>query len=165
MQSRPKLEISKTAAEKLANIIGYSIFIGALLYAIIAFPFLPPEVPMHFGSGGEVNRYGSKYEMIILIVIPFFIIPMLEALERFPEMHNYPKRMNEANIEAFYLNSRKLLNSTKNGVLIIFAVIFIEITKYGILEQSTFGVFMIPLILVLALGPIAWAMFKRRKIK
>lgn len=165
MQKRPKLDIPKTAAEKLANVIGYSIFTGALLYVIIAFPFMPSEVPMHFGSGGEVNRYGSKYEMIILIVIPFFMIPMLEALERFPEMHNYPRRMNESNVEAFYLNSRQLMNVTKNGVLIIFAVIFIEIINYGILEQSTFGIFMLPLIIVSALGPIAWAMFRRRKIK
>lgn len=165
MQTRPKLDIPKTAAEKLANIIGYSIFIGTLLYVIIAFPFLPSEVPMHFGSGGEVNRYGSKYEMIVLVVIPFFIIPMLEALERFPEMHNYPRRLNESNIEAFYLNSRKLMNFMKNGVLIIFAVIFIEIINYGLLEMSTFGVFMVPLIIVLGLAPIVWIMFKRRKIK
>ena len=165
MQPRPKLDIPKTAAEKLANIIGYSIFIGALLYVIITFPFLAPEVPMHFGSGGEVNRYGSKYEMIILVVIPFFMIPILEALEKRPEMHNYPRRLNETNIEAFYLNSRKLMNFTKNGVLIIFSVIFIEIINYGLLETSTFGVFLIPLILVLSLGPIVWILFERRKIK
>ncbi|SDL06549.1 DUF1648 domain-containing protein [Lacicoccus qingdaonensis] len=165
MQTRPKLDIPKTAAEKVYNIIGYSIFTGALVYAIITFPFLPAEVPMHFGSAGEVNRYGSKYEMIILIVIPFFIIPMLEALERVPEMHNYPKRMDESTVEAFYLNSRQLMNATKNGVLVIFAVIFIEIINYGVLDQSTFGVFMIPLIIILALGPIVWAMLGRRKIK
>ena len=120
---------------------------------------------MHFGSGGEVNRYGSKYEMIILVVIPFFMIPILEALEKHPEMHNYPRRLNETNIEAFYLNSRKLMNFTKNGVLIIFSVIFIEIINYGLLETSTFGVFLIPLILVLSLGPIVWILFERRKIK
>lgn len=165
MQRRSKLDIPKTAAERLTNITGYSIFIGAFVYAVTAFPFLPAEVPIHFGSDGEVNRYGSKYEMIILIIIPFFMIPMLEALERVPEMHNYPKRMNESNIGAFYLNSRQLLNVTKNGVLIIFAVLFIEITNYGISDQSTFGIFMIPLLIVLALGPIVWAMLRRRKIK
>lgn len=165
MQTQPKLDSPKTAAEKLTNIIGYTIFIGALLYAVIAFPFLPAEVPMHFNSAGGADRYGSKYEMIVLIIIPFFIIPMLEALERVPEMHNYPKRINESNAEAFYLNSRQLMNVTKNGVLIIFAVIFIEIINYGILDQSTFGIFMIPLIVVLALGPIVWSMSRRRIIK
>lgn len=164
MTKRPKLEIPKTKAEKLANVIGYSIFIGALLYVIISFPFLPAEIPMHF-SGGEVNRYGSPYEMIILIVVPFLMIPMLEGLERFPEMHNYPRRMDESNVRDFYLNSRQILNFSKNACLIIFAVVFIEIINHGFIGTSTFGAFLLPLILALALGPVIWGLWERRKIK
>lgn len=165
MKERPKLDIPKTMSERVANIIGYSFFIGALIYVIITFPSLPAEVPAHFGADGEVNRYGSKYEMIVLVVIPLFLIPGLEALERFPEMHNYPQRMDESNIEEFYLNSRTLLNLIKNGTLILFAVIFIEIINHGLTGTSTFGASLTPLILLLVLGPIAWKMIERRKIK
>ena len=42
-----------------------------------------------------------------------------------PEWHNYPKRMNEENVEQFYLLSRKILNQTKNLCLIIFSVIIV----------------------------------------
>ena len=164
MKERPKLNIPKTMTERVANIIGYSIFIGTLIYVIITFPSLPAEVPAHFGADGEVNRYGSKYEMIVLVVIPLFLIPGLEALERFPEMHSYPRRMNASNIEEFYLNSRILLNLTKNGTLIVFAIIFIEIINYGLIDISTFGSFLLPLILLFALGPVGW-MIERRKIR
>lgn len=165
MKERPKIVIPKTMLEKVANIIGYSIFIGALIYVIITFPFLPAEVPAHFGADGEVNRYGSKYEIIVIVVIPLFLIPGLKALERFPEMHNYPRRMNESNIEEFYLNSRMLLNLTTNGTMIVFAIIFIEIINHGLTNTSTFGAFLIPLIILLVLGPIVWKMIERKKIK
>ncbi len=33
--------------------------------ALAAIAFLPDEVPAHYGLGGEVDRYGSKYEMLI----------------------------------------------------------------------------------------------------
>ena len=165
MKERPKLVIPKTMLERVANIIGYSIFIGALIYVIITFPSLPAEVPTHFGADGEVNRYGSKYEIIVLVVIPLFLIPGLKALERFPEMHNYPRRMDESNIEEFYLNSRMLLNLTTNGTMIVFAIIFIEIINHGLIGKSIFGASLIPLIILLVLGPMAWKMIERRKIK
>ena len=165
MKNRPKLDIPKTAAEKFTNIIGYSVFIGGLIYAIINFPSLPEEVPMHFGADGEVNRYGSPYEMIILLVLPFILIPGLELLERFPQVHNYPHRMNESNAEAFYLNSRKIANFAKNSCLIIFAIVFIEITNYALTGTFLFGSLMLPLILILALGPVSWGLWGRRKIK
>lgn len=165
MQKRPKLDIPKTTVEKSANIIGYSIFIGALIYVFITFPSLSGEIPVHFGAGGEVNRYGSPFEILILLVIPVFMIPMLEALERFPEMHNYPRRMDESNVREFYLNSRKMLNFSKNACLIIFAIVFIEIINYGLDGTSTFGAFLLPLILILVMAPIAWGLITRSKIK
>ncbi|GAA3728309.1 DUF1648 domain-containing protein [Salinicoccus jeotgali] len=165
MKERPKIDIPKTLTEKTANVIGYTIFIGALIYVIITFPSLPAEVPAHFGADGEVDRYGSKYEIIVLIVIPLLLIPGLKALERFPEMHNYPKRMDASNVREFYLNSRILLNLTSNGTLIVFAVLYVEITNHGLTGSSTFGVLLMPLILLLILGPIAWKLVERSRIK
>ena len=42
-----------------------------LLVTLIAFFFLPDEVPMHFNLNNQVDRYGSKYELLIL---PFIIL-------------------------------------------------------------------------------------------
>lgn len=165
MKQRPKLDIPKTPVERFANIIGYSVFIGGLIYAILNFSSLPEEIPMQFGADGEVNRYGSPYEMIILLVLPFILIPGLEFLERFPQVHNYPLRMDESNMEAFYLNSRKIANFSKNACLIIFAIVFIEITNYALTGTFLFGSLLLPLVLILALGPVVWGLWQRWKIK
>lgn len=165
MQEKPKLAIPKTRAERIANIVGYIIFVGTLIYVIIIFFSLPSEVPGHFGVKGEVSRYGSKYEMIILIFVSLILVSLLELIEHFPEMHNYPKRMNQSNIKEFYLNSRELINLIKNGIMIVFSIILIEIISYGLTYTPIFGVYLTPLIILFIFGPIVWKMIERRKIK
>ena len=40
-----------------------------LLITLFMLPLLPDTVPAHYGSGGNVTRFGSKYEMLILPAI------------------------------------------------------------------------------------------------
>ena len=35
-----------------------------LIISIIALNYLPDRIPMHYNSNGEVNRWGSKYELL-----------------------------------------------------------------------------------------------------
>ncbi|MDQ0197774.1 SdpI family protein [Neobacillus ginsengisoli] len=46
----------------------------ALIINIIAYPHLPDKVPVHWGLNGEVNRYGSKIEMLMMGALPLLII-------------------------------------------------------------------------------------------
>ena len=64
MEARPKLNIPKSTPEKLANIVGYSIFVGSLVYVILAFTSLSNNIPMKFGADG------SPYELLILVISP-----------------------------------------------------------------------------------------------
>ncbi len=59
---------------------------------------LPDQIPGHFNGLGEVDRWGSKYEIIILPIIGVFIFALMSLLEKAPHMHNYPKRLNENNV-------------------------------------------------------------------
>jgi uncharacterized membrane protein len=48
-------------------------------YLIAVFPSLPDSVPMHYNMAGEIDRYGSKAELwlpILLINIPLYFIMM-----------------------------------------------------------------------------------------
>lgn len=78
---------------------------------------LPEEIPVHFNGKGEIDRWGSKIELIILPFIGVFLWIIMSLLEKVPHMYNFPARLNEQNVEAFYLNSRKMLNEVKTSVL------------------------------------------------
>ena len=49
-----------------------------LAATLVALWYLPDTIPAHYGADGQVNRWGSKYEMLILpLMIPLFGLFML----------------------------------------------------------------------------------------
>ena len=60
------------------KIINYVLTAVAFLSTALSLPYLPDRVPMHFDINGAVDRYGSKYEMLVL---PLTMLIMNIALE------------------------------------------------------------------------------------
>jgi uncharacterized membrane protein len=59
---------------------------------IIAYPYLPNKVPVHWGINGDVNRYGSKLELVMLGVLPLIILLMQKGISRVdPNKLSYTK--------------------------------------------------------------------------
>lgn len=126
---RPKIHIAKTKTEWAADVVGYFSLAAMFGLLLLNWGKLPAEVPAHFGATGEVDRWGSKWELLILPIITIALYIFLAIFEKFPETHNYPARFNENNARAFYLNSRQLLNYTKNIINILFTYsVFITVS-------------------------------------
>lgn len=162
---RPILKLPKTKSEKIWDYIGGSIFILSIFYIILAWGKLPDEIPGHFNGMGEVDRWGSKIELFILPFIGLFLWIVMGLLEKAPNMHNYPSRLNESNVTAFYLNSRKILNQVKNICLIIFAFISIQMVRIGLGEVNSLGWWFLPIVLIVVLIPIIKGFITSSKIK
>ncbi|WP_312123925.1 DUF1648 domain-containing protein [Lysinibacillus boronitolerans] len=162
---RPILKLPKTKSEKIWDYIGGSIFILSIFYIILAWGKLPDEIPGHFNGMGEVDRWGSKIELFILPFIGLFLWIVMGLLEKAPHMHNYPSRLNESNVTAFYLNSRKILNQVKNICLIIFAFISIQMVRIGLGEVNSLGWWFLPIVLIVVLIPIIKGFITSSKIK
>ncbi|MFJ8237045.1 DUF1648 domain-containing protein [Ureibacillus sp. NPDC094379] len=162
---RPIIIIPKTKLEKVADWIGISLFLIAIFYIIMQCGNIPNEVPGHFNSKGEVDRWGTKFEILILPVIGAFLFALLSLLEKAPHMHNYPKRINESNVEQFYLTSRKMLNMIKNISLLMFAFLMVQIVRVSLGEINSIGVWFLPVILIIIFGTMTFGIFKQSKIK
>lgn len=162
---RPVLFLPKTKLEKVADIIGISVFVASILYAIYNWVNIPEQVPGHFNGIGEVDRWGSKYELIILPCIGLFLFVLMSLLEKAPHMHNYPNRLNENNVERFYLHSRRLLNVIKNICLVLIAYLTIQIVRVSLGEIESLGIWFLPIILVVILGTVIMGIVKQSKLK
>src|SRR5699024_9290988 len=111
---RKKIHIGKTKSEVIFNGIGYVFFIGSIILLAIIWDHIPTEVPAHYNAAGVVDRWGSNWELIILPSTSFFILIFLSIFEKFPEWHNYPKRINDAEAIAIDLTSRNSVIQLKN---------------------------------------------------
>ena len=161
----PKLKIPKTKSEWALDIIGLIFYVGSIILLITVWGSLPDEVPAHYNSLGEVDRWGSKFVILILPIIGGFLFLMMQILEKYPHIHNYPSRINESNAEQFYLNSRKLINQLKNVCLIIFSLLAYESISLALNWNNGFGVWFMPLLIVGTGVPIVLMFIRQRKIK
>lgn len=162
---RPKLEIPKTKGEWIWDVIGFLCYFATIFLLIAVWSKLPAEIPAHFNAAGEVDRFGSKWELIVLPGIGVFIYLFMFIFEKRPEMHNYPARINETNAKQFYLASRKLLNQMKNICLIIFSLLLFESVSIAMEWGDGFGKWLLPIIIVGTFIPIIIGIIKQKKIK
>lgn len=162
---RPILTLPKTKYEKCLDVIGSGLFTVSILFIILQWGNLPEEIPAHFNAKGEVDRWGSKIEVLILPGIGIFMWIFLGLLEKAPYMHNYPARLNERNVEAFYLNSRRLCNEVKNFCLILFAIISCEIVLVALGKIEGLGWWFLPVVLIGTGIPILKGLIASSKIK
>ncbi|QPQ28961.1 DUF1648 domain-containing protein [Lysinibacillus sp. JNUCC 51] len=151
---RPMLKLPKTKYEKIWDYFGGGLFVLSILYIFVMWGKLPEEIPGHFNGAGEVDRWGSKMLWILLVL-----------LEKAPHMHNYPARLNESNVEAFYLNSRKGLNEIKNLCLILFAAISFQMIRIALGKAENIGWWFLPIVLIVIAIPIIKGIVATTKIK
>lgn len=71
---------------KTKKIFLYVLMILPLVITLIALPSLPEQIPAHYNIYGQVDRWGSKYESLILpaisIVIGIIIILLVRHFEK-----------------------------------------------------------------------------------
>lgn len=161
---RPKLDLPKTKGETLFDIFGFSLYFITILLLILFWPQIPEKVPGHFDASGEVTRWGSKYELIILPALGGLNLLILHLLEKHPQMHNYPKRFNQTNAAQFYLNSRKMLNRLKNMTTFILMLLLFETVSIAMGWWDGLGLWLLPIIFIATGWPIVAGLMERRRI-
>ncbi|RSK29730.1 DUF1648 domain-containing protein [Bhargavaea beijingensis] len=150
---RPKLDIPKTMFERIMDGAAIGAFFGIVVYLVSAWGVLPEQVPAHYNAAGEVDRWGSKWELVMLPVIAALLWVGMTFLEKHPEWHNY-MALNERNIEFQYRNSRLMLNVLKNLIVPMFAYLSYRSTKVALGEADSLGVMFLPIFLVLMIAPL-----------
>ncbi|KGR74680.1 DUF1648 domain-containing protein [Ureibacillus sinduriensis] len=162
---RPILHLRKSNLEKVLDGLGIVLFGAAIIFLIINWHRIPDHVPIHFKASGEADRFGSKVELVVLPIIGLFIFVLMSLLEKAPHMHNYPVRINESNVERFYLHSRKLLNIVKNVCLWMFSYLIIQIGRVSLGELHSLSIGFVPVFLFILFGTIGIGLYKQTKIK
>lgn len=155
LKNRPKLTIKITFLEIILNSLALALFIGSVVYLITVWTTLPGEVPAHYNGAGEVDRWGSKWEMIILPVISLMMWIGMTVLERYPHVYNYTNLTKE-NAHAQYLNGRLMINVLKNVIVVIFSYLTWKDIQIALGYQDSLGVWFLPVFLVLIFGSMGY---------
>jgi len=126
---------------KKQQILTY-VLLGILLLAyIVSIPFLPDKIPMHYDINLQVDRYGSKYE---LLLVPFIALVFVILMEIIRKLRVTKEETNGKNNEKIFMISSNLLLSILIVITvyqIVMAFINIEqpVIKAENFLQITFG--------------------------
>lgn len=101
--------IPKTKFHKIMERVNLTLFLCFLLSFGVAMVFLPERIPMHFNAAGDITREGSKYELIIVLVLEIIINGILALVTRYPSIWNTPCTVNKENQEMAYQLTKDLL--------------------------------------------------------
>lgn len=71
--------------KKMLNILFFTSLISFLIN-IIAMPFLPNEIPMHYNINGEIDRIGNKIEIfifpVLILLITLFFVAIIKYYKK-----------------------------------------------------------------------------------
>lgn len=147
--NRPKLEIPATIFERVLDGAAIGAFVWIVAYLVSVWGILPEQVPAHYNGAGEVDRWGAKWELVMLPVIAAVLWVGMTFLEQHPEWHNYMTELHERNIEFQYRNSRMMLNVLKNLIVHAFSYLSYRTTQVALGETDSIGGGFLPVFLFL----------------
>ena len=114
----------------MKNFVCLIYFALSTLLKIVFLIFLVPtnSVPLHFNISGNADRYGSKWELMLLGLIPF-ILCLIYTIVNLVLIH-----INALGKNKKYLN--KIFGSILLFIDVVFWVIFIMVSGYTKLDNN-----------------------------
>ena len=144
-----KTKPSKT--DRILETLGWIMLIGTLMYLIIGWSSFPDQIPAHYNAAGEIDRYGSKWEIVFIEAVMWLLYLGIGLLEKYPEIWNTGVKVTPANREKVYCTLRYFIKTLKLSTTLIFA--FLVITS---LQGSPLPGWFTPASLFLVFGGMAF---------
>lgn len=163
--NQPAIQLDKTTREKAWDAAGYTFYFGILAYLYSIWKDLSDQVPTHYNVLGVIDRWGSKWELLIIPGTGLFMIIFMHFVWKYPHLHNYPKRLNDSNRKAFYLQSRQFINQLKNIILICLSLMLNEMINSALGNTDRLSPWFMLIFILAILMPIIHYFLKVRQIK
>ncbi|BCN30667.1 DUF1648 domain-containing protein [Anaeromicropila herbilytica] len=112
------------------HLLYYGLMFLPLVLVIISFIFLPDRIPVHYNINGEINRWGSKLEMLIFPVMTIFIGTFLKTVA---------KTVVRKNDDNSSVSNEKVSNIISIATLLVFnvmTILFIYDAFYSIADHN-----------------------------
>ncbi|MFN3952442.1 MAG: DUF1648 domain-containing protein [Thermaurantimonas sp.] len=144
---RPRLSVSMTSFDYLLEFIALVGLFCLFYFTFNFYTYSPDIIPVHFDLEGNADRYGSKTELILILVISSLLYTGISVLQKYPHLYNYPFEIRENNALYQYTLAVRLLRVLKVVIIWIFFTILYTVRSgtdsfSGILIVMYVGVFL-----------------------
>ena len=152
------MKLKYTKFQIVLEIIGLLLIVGMIVFVYTHWDQIPQQVPMHYNAMGEIDSWGSKYEILFLPAISILLYAFITAVSFFPQIWNVPVKITDENKETVYLSTKDLLIIMKVEILMSFFYI-----NYHTVTAQPLPITFLPVFLIVIFGTIIF--FTRRIIR
>jgi hypothetical protein len=142
------------------DIICIALLFGTSIYLLISWGNLPDKIPGHYDALGNIDRWGSKNELIVLPIIAWIMFIGISVLERFPKVWNTGVKVTEENAYRVYSTLYDMIKTLKLMLVIIFS--FLTINS---IHMTNLPKIFLPIMLILIFSNLIYHLIKLYKIK
>lgn len=160
---RPKLKVELKKSDALIEIVTIVTIVLYIAIGVYAWVNLPETIPIHFNAGGEIDGYGSKINLFMLLPIIAVMYIVLTVLNRFPHIYSYIVEINSANAEVQYGYAVRMIRMLKCEMVILFTYIELAMIRSAFGEKLGLGILFLPIALLVVFGTLGYYIYKSLK--
>lgn len=159
-----KIHIKTTFFHKIIFYLCLTLLIGTFVYLFIVWNQLPQKIPAHYNGAGQINRWGSKFELFITPFISVFMFLGISITEKYPDAWNTGVTITEENQERVYIEIKNMIVITKFIMVLTFTFITVNSSMIKTLPS-----WFLPVDMALIFGSMGYFIYRiiraGRKIK
>lgn len=123
------MKVKNNKYDIFVEIVCLSLLIGVCVYLFLNWSSIPDGIPGHYNFAGEIDRMGSKRELLFLPITSWLMYLGMTAIENFPQIWNTGVTVTAENEERVYRLLKTMLGTTKLIVVAIFVYLTINSSK------------------------------------
>ncbi len=162
---RKSVVVPVTKVDKLLDNISKAI-VAIIIFLIAGFWFrLPGTIPTHFNVFGEADGYGSKYMLVVQLVLVFGIYAAFSYQIKRPDSYSYIVTITPNNALPQFTLLTKFLRILKIEVLFVFLYLTVSQIFSSAMQKAGVGLWFIPTVLLVIFGSLGVYGYKSSKLK
>ncbi len=119
-QTQPKIRLELTWADRMVEALCALLALLLVGISLAYYPSLPKQIPQHYNAAGEVDIYGPKYLLLVIVGLGLLLYGLVSFLNQRPHWFNYPVAITPENAERQYALATRLLRMLKLMLLLLF---------------------------------------------
>ena len=149
---------------RLLDIIGSTLLILLIVTTFMYWGKAPDIVPTHFNFKGEIDAYGSKNTLFILLPIVIIAYTGLAVLSKYPQVCNYCIEITPRNKEKQYSMASTFIKIINVEIVAIFFYSQVSIAIAMNIGKGL-SIAFLPIDLFILFGSIGFYIYKSVKFK
>ena len=154
------MKVKKNKYDIFVEMVCLTLLVGVSIYLYLNWSSIPDMIPGHYNAMGEIDRMGSKQELVVLPIIGWLMYLILTVIGKFPQIWNTGVSVTEENKERVYRITKNLLNTVK----LIMVAVFVYLTINDS-QVITLTVWFLPVFLIFEFGSMIFFIIKLVRVK